>query len=241
MVRNDQRGLDKLRKVKITKDYIKFAEGSCLIELGNTKVICTASVEKTVPVFLKGQGSGWITAEYGMLPRSCQTRTPRESSRGKVGGRTHEIQRLIGRSLRAVVDLTKLGERTVWIDCDVLQGDGGTRCASITGSFLALADALNKLKKDKIINKLPITDFVAATSVGIIKNEAILDLNYEEDSQAEVDMNVVMTGAGKFIEVQGTAEGEPFTSVQMDKMINLAKKGIKDLIEIQKEIIGEIA
>jgi ribonuclease PH len=264
MVRSDQRGLDKLRKVKITRNYIKFAEGSCLIELGNTKVICTASVEEDVPPFLNGKGTGWVTAEYGMLPRSCQTRIPREAARGKIGGRTHEIQRLIGRSLRAVVDLTKIGERTIWIDCDVLQGDGGTRCASITGSFMALVDALIKLKKDglltqsglglstevegkstsakgdRIFSKLPIIDFVAATSVGIIENEALLDLNYEEDSKAEVDMNVVMTGLGKFIEIQGTAEGEPFTSAQMDKLINLAKKGIKELIEIQKETIGDI-
>lgn len=240
MVRQDQRGFDKLRKVKITRNYIKFAEGSCLIELGNTKVICTASVEKDVPPFLNGKGTGWITAEYGMLPRSCQSRIPREVSKGKIGGRTHEIQRLIGRSLRAVVDLTKLGERTIRIDCDVLQGDGGTRCASITGSFMALVDALIKLKKDKIFSKLPLTDFVAATSVGLIRDEALLDLNYEEDSKAEVDMNVVMTGSGRFIEIQGTAEGEPFTSAQMDKLITLAKKGIKELIEIQKEIIGDI-
>lgn len=240
MIRQDQRGFDKLRKVKITRNYIKFAEGSCLIELGNTKVICTASLEDGVPPFLKGRGTGWITAEYGMLPRSCNTRIPREASKGKIGGRTHEIQRLIGRSLRSVADLVKLGERTIWIDCDVLQGDGGTRCASITGSFIALADALSKLKKDKIINEVPLSDFVAATSVGIIKDETMLDLNYEEDSQAEVDMNVVMTGAGKFIEIQGTAEGEPFTQAQMDKLVALAKKGIKELIEIQKEILGDI-
>lgn len=240
MIRSDQRGLDKLRKVKITRNYLKFAEGSCLIELGNTKVICTASLEESVPPFLKGQGSGWITAEYGMLPRSSATRIPREASKGKIGGRTHEIQRLIGRSLRAVVDLTKLGERTIWIDCDVLQADGGTRCASITGSFIALIDALNKLKKDKVINEIPIKDFVAATSVGIIEDKTVLDLNYEEDAKAEVDMNVVMTGSGKFIEIQGTAEGEPFTQTQMDKLIDLAKKGIKELIEIQKELRGDI-
>lgn len=240
MLRQDQRGFDKLRKVKVTRNYIKFAEGSCLIELGNTKVICTASLEESVPPFLKGQGTGWITAEYGMLPRSCQTRIPREAAKGKIGGRTHEIQRLIGRSLRSVVSLAKLGERSIWIDCDVLQGDGGTRCASITGSFIALADALSKLKKDKIIEEIPLSDFVAATSVGIIEDEAVLDLNYEEDKRAEVDMNVVMTGSGEFIEIQGTAEGEPFTQAQMDKLITLAKKGIKELIEIQKEIIGAL-
>lgn len=240
MMRNDGRGLDKLRKVKITRNYIKFAEGSCLMEIGNTKVVCTASLEESVPPFLKGKGTGWVTAEYGMLPRSCQSRIPREASKGKIGGRTHEIQRLIGRSLRAVVDMAKLGERSIWIDCDVLQGDGGTRCASITGSFIALADCLNKLKKDDIIDEIPIRDFVAAVSVGIIKDETLLDLNYEEDSQAEVDMNIVMTGSGKFIEVQGTAEGEPFAQAQMDKLVTLAKKGVKELIEMQKEIIGDI-
>ncbi len=240
MMRNDGRGLDKLRKVKITRNYIKFAEGSCLMEIGNTKVICTASLEESVPPFLKGKGTGWITAEYGMLPRSCQTRITREASKGKIGGRTHEIQRLIGRSLRAVVDMAKLGERSIWIDCDVLQGDGGTRCASITGSFIALADCLNKLKKDKIIDEIPIRDFVAAVSVGIIKDETLLDLNYEEDSKAEVDMNIVMTGSEKFIEVQGTAEGEPFAQAQMDELVNLAKKGVKELIEIQKEILGDV-
>lgn len=237
MIRDDRRAYDRLRKIKIAQDYIKFAEGSCLIELGNTRVVCTASVEEKVPFFLRDSGSGWITAEYGMIPRACQTRTPRESTRGKTGGRTHEIQRLIGRSLRAVVDMEKLGERTIWIDCDVIQGDGGTRCASITGGFIALVDCLKKLKKDKLITKIPLKDFVAALSVGILKGNPILDLNYEEDSRAEVDMNVVMTGKGKFIEVQGTAEGEPFSKAEMDKLLSLAKQGIEELIELQKKIL----
>jgi len=240
MIRNDQRGFENLRKVTITRDYIKYAEGSCLIELGNTKVICTASVEELVPPFLKGKGQGWITAEYGMLPRSCVTRIQRESSRGKINGRTHEIQRLIGRSLRAIADLNEIGERTIWIDCDVLQGDGGTRTASITGSFVALADALNKLKKTGVITKVPIKDYVAATSVGIVKGAPILDLTYEEDSSADVDMNVIMTGSGKLIEVQGTAEGEPFSQEDLLKLLALAKKGITELISIQQNLLKGI-
>ena len=233
MIRNDGRGADKLRKVQITRDYLKFPEGSCLIELGNTKVICTASVEQNVPPFLKGSGTGWVTAEYGMLPRSCGTRI----QRGKDSGRTYEIQRLVGRSLRAVTDMKYLGERSIWIDCDVIQGDGGTRTASITGSFVALADALNKLKKGGLINKIPLKDFVAATSVGILNGNSILDLNYEEDSKADVDMNVVMTGSGEFIEIQGTAERKSFSKEQMDSLMVLGKKGISDLIDIQRNLL----
>lgn len=237
MIRSDRRAYDKLRKIKITQDYVNYAEGSCLIELGNTRVVCTASLEEKVPLFLKNSGTGWITAEYGMLPRSCQSRITRESTQGRTTGRTHEIQRLIGRSLRAVVELEKLGERTIWIDCDVVQGDGGTRCASITGGFIALVDCLRKLKKDKIISTLLLKDFVAALSVGMLKGNPILDLTYEEDSRAEVDMNVVMTGEGKFIEVQGTAEGQPFSKAEMDKLLSLAKEGIEELIEVQKKTL----
>ena len=236
MMRQDGRGLDRLRKVNITRNYMKFAEGSCLIELGNTKVICTATVDENVPSFLKGTDTGWVTAEYGMLPRSCQKRILRD----KTSGRTYEIQRLIGRSLRAVVDMRSLGERTIRIDCDVIQGDGGTRTASITGSFIALVGALQKIKKDGLIFKLPINDFVAATSVGIIKDNFLLDLTFEEDSKADVDMNVVMTGSGEFIEVQGTAEGESFSKEQMDKLMDLAKKGIGELIGIQKDLLKDI-
>lgn len=236
--RTDGRGAEILRKVNITRNYLKFAEGSCLIELGDTKVICSASVDEGVPGFLKGKGTGWVTSEYGMLPRSCQQRVQRESVKGNVGGRTHEIQRLVGRSLRAVVDFTALGERTVWIDCDVIQADGGTRCASITGSFIALADALSLIKKKGMVGKLPILDYVAATSVGLIKNEPVLDLAFDEDSKADVDMNIVMTGKGKFVEIQGTAEGEPFDGDQLHDLLGLAKKGITQLINIQKELLG---
>jgi len=235
-MRSDARGLDRLRKVNITRNYLKFAEGSCLIELGNTKVICTATVDESVPSFLKGTGTGWVTAEYGMLPRSCQRRI----SRDKTSGRTYEIQRLIGRSLRAVVDMKSLGERTIWMDCDVIQGDGGTRTASITGSFIALVDALQKIKKDGLIFKIPIKDFVAATSVGIIKDDFLLDLTFEEDSKADVDMNVIMTGKDEFIEVQGTAEGKSFSKEQMDKLMDLAKKGIGELVDIQKDLLKDI-
>lgn len=236
MTRLDGRGLDKLRKVVITRNYIKYPEGSCLIELGNTKVICTASVEESVPPFLKGSGTGWVTAEYGMLPRSCSTRI----QRGKDSGRTYEIQRLVGRSLRTVVDMRSIGERTVWLDCDVIQADGGTRTASITGSFVALADALNKIKKDGLINKIPIKNFVAATSVGIVSGEPILDLSYAEDSQAEVDMNLVMTDKNEFIEIQGTSERKAFNREQMDKLLGLAQKGIEELIEIQRGLLKGI-
>jgi ribonuclease PH len=236
--RTDGRGAEVLRKVNITRNYLKFAEGSCLIELGDTKVICSATVDDGVPQFLKGKGTGWVTSEYAMLPRSCQQRVQRESVKGNIGGRTHEIQRLVGRSLRAVVDFTALGERTVWIDCDVIQADGGTRCASITGSFIALADALSLVKKRGTISKLPILDYVAATSVGLIKGEPVLDLAFDEDSKADVDMNIVMTGSGKFVEIQGTAEGEPFDGEQLHGLLGLAKKGITQLIDIQKKLLG---
>jgi ribonuclease PH len=233
MARLDGRVADKIRKISITRNYNKYAEGSCLIELGNTRVVCTASVEESVPVFLKNSGNGWVTAEYGMLPRSCQTRI----QRGKDSGRTHEIQRLIGRSLRAVCETKKLGERTVWIDCDVIQADGGTRTASITGSFIALADALHKSKEEGLIQKLCLKDVVAATSVGIVGGEMLLDLSYSEDSQAEVDMNVVMTGSGHLIEIQGTAERKIFTQEQMQAMIALAQKGITQLVDTQKKAL----
>lgn len=236
-MRRDGRANDVVRKVDIKRNFMRYAEGSCLIELGNTRVICTASLEEGVPPFLKGTGTGWITAEYGMLPRSCKTRTAREASRGKIGGRTYEIQRLIGRSLRTVVNMSPLGERTIWIDCDVIQADGGTRTASITGAFIALADCLKKMKKDGIITELPLKDYVAATSVGIVNKELMLDLTYEEDARAEVDMNVVMTSSGKFVEIQGTAEGEPFSGAQMKRLIELAEKGLKNLIKIQKETL----
>jgi len=241
MVRSDNRAFDKIRKVKITRDYNKYAEGSCLIELGNTRVVCTASVENRVPMWLRDTGKGWITAEYGMLPRSCKTRIPRDEQRGKTPGRTQEIQRLIGRSFRSVVDIDKLGERTIYLDCDVLQADGGTRTASITGSFIALADAIKNMQKEaKIPSGGMIKDFVAATSVGIFQGTPILDLTYEEDVAVEVDMNVVMTANGRFIEIQGTAEKKPFSKNQLDDLLDLAKKGIKDLIAIQKKELGDL-
>jgi ribonuclease PH len=237
-MRSDGRASDVMRKVSIKRHFMKYAEGSCMIEIGNTRVICTASLEEGVPQFLKGTDTGWITAEYSMLPRSCKTRIPRESAKGRIGGRTHEIQRLIGRSLRSVVDMAALGERTIWIDCDVIQGDGGTRTASITGSFIALCDCLMKMKKERVISKLPVKDYVAAVSVGVVKGDYMLDLTYEEDSSADVDMNVVMTSSGKFIEIQGAAEKNPFDDSEMKKLILLAKKGIKCLIDIQREALG---
>lgn len=235
-MRLDGRGEDKIRKVTITRNYLKYAEGSCLIEMGNTKVICSASVEESVPPFLKNSGTGWVTAEYGMLPRSCQSRIPR----GKDSGRTYEIQRLVGRSLRSITDMKPLGERTIWIDCDVIQGDGGTRTAAITGSFIALVDAMHKLKKDGIILEVPIRDYVAAISVGKVNGNLLLDLCYEEDSKAQVDMNIIMTGSGKFIEIQGTAEREPFSKEEMDSMLGLAKIGIEELFAAQKKLVGDI-
>ncbi len=237
MKRIDGRAANELRKITIKRNYLKYALGSCLIEMGDTKVICSASYEERVPSFLKGTGKGWVTAEYGMLPASCTERIQRESVKGKLSGRTHEIQRLIGRSLRAVCDLTKLGERAIWIDCDVIQGDGGTRTASITGSFIALADACNKLEKDEKI-KNPILDYIAAVSVGVVAGRPILDLCYQEDSKAEVDMNIVMTGSGRFVEVQGTAEHEPFSKPDMDKLMALGKSGIMELIRHQKKLVS---
>lgn len=238
-MRRDGRQSNELRPVKITRNYLKRAEGSVLIEVGDTKVICTASVENRVPPFLRNMNQGWITAEYGMLPRSTDSRMQREASKGKVSGRTQEIQRLIGRSLRSVVDLTKIGDRTIWVDCDVIQADGGTRTASITGACIALFDALTYMRKQNYINCMPLKDFLAATSVGIVKGKVLLDLNYHEDSKADVDMNVVMTGSGKFVEVQGTAEEEPFDAEQMQKMLDYAKKGIDELIKTQRSYLGE--
>lgn len=237
MTRRDGRASHELRKIKIVKHYIKYAEGSCLMTFGDTKVIATASVEEGVPPFLRGKGSGWVTSEYGMIPRSCKTRTPREASKGKQGGRTQEIQRLIGRSMRTVVDMSKLGERTIWLDCDVIQADGGTRCASITGSFIAMALAMEKMRKDGMINEIPISDYVAAVSVGIVGGESLLDLDYEEDSGAGVDMNIVMTGGGGFIEIQGTAEKKPFKKSEMNSLLELARKGINELIGSQKKLL----
>ena len=237
MTRRDERKSNKLRDLKITRDYIKYAEGSCLIELGDTKVITTATIENSVPPFLKGKGLGWVTAEYGMIPRSCKTRVQREAAKGKLGGRTMEIQRLIGRSMRTVVDTKSLGERTIWVDCDVIQADGGTRCASITGSFISMVLALEKIHKDGVISRIPVSDYVAAISVGLLKGIPILDLDYDEDSTSEVDMNVIMTGSDKFIEIQGTAEREPFTKAQMDELLVLAKKGIGELITTQKKVL----
>ena len=241
MSRNDGRAPNQMRTVSIKKNFIKHAEGSVLIQVGDTKVICNASVEEKVPPFLRDKKQGWVTAEYSMLPRSTHTRMSRESSRGKVSGRTQEIQRLIGRSLRAVVDMQQLGERTIWIDCDVIQADGGTRTASITGAFVAMCLAMKQLKKDKKIETIPIKDFVAATSVGVLEGKKILDLEYSEDSVAEVDMNIVKTGRGGFVEIQGTAEQEPFSDKDMDAMLSLANKGIKELIALQKKTIGSLS
>ena len=236
MKRHDGRAPDELRDIKITKNYIKHPAGSCLIEFGDTKVICTAVVEESVPPFLRNSGKGWVTAEYGMLPGSANTRIQRE----KTSGRTMEIQRLVGRSLRSVVNMDKIGERTIKVDCDVIQADGGTRTASITGGFVALALALAKVKKEGLISEIPIVDYVAAVSVGVSKGTAILDLDYEEDSKAETDMNVVMIGAGNFTEVQGTAEHGAFSKKQMDQLLALAEKGIKQLIGFQKKALGNI-
>jgi ribonuclease PH len=237
-MRPSQRNADALRAIHLTRHYTKHAEGSVLVEFGDTKVICTASVDESVPGFLKGKGKGWVTAEYGMLPRSTGSRMRRESAAGKQSGRTQEIQRLIGRSLRAVVDMEKLGERQIQIDCDVIQADGGTRTASITGAFVALHDAINGLIAQGKLQESPLRDFVAAISVGIHQGEAVLDLDYLEDSDCETDMNVVMTGNGRFVEVQGTAEGEPFSEEEMAAMMRLAKKGISELIALQQQALG---
>jgi ribonuclease PH len=237
-MRNDGRGNDALRPVGITRNFTKHAEGSVLVEFGDTRVICTASVEESVPPFLRGKGTGWVTAEYSMLPRATHTRSSREAAKGKQSGRTLEIQRLIGRSLRAVTDLTALGERSITIDCDVIQADGGTRTASITGAYVALHDALTTLRDKGLIAQIPLREAVAAVSVGIIGGEALLDLNYLEDSAAEVDMNFVMTSSDRFVEVQGTAEAEPFTVEQMDAMRCLATTGIQRLFAIQREALA---
>jgi ribonuclease PH len=240
MTRLNGRAPDALRPTTITPNVLVHAEGSVMIEVGQTRVICTASVEDRVPPFMRGSGKGWVTAEYGMLPRATSTRTQREATAGKVGGRTQEIQRLIGRSLRSVTALKSLGERTIWIDCDVIQADGGTRTAAITGGFVALVLALDRLRTQGAIKTIPITEYVAATSVGIVQQTALLDLAYEEDSTAEVDMNIIKTSAGKFIELQGTAETEPFDRAQLDALLALGDKGIGELIEKQKEIVGKI-
>jgi ribonuclease PH len=239
-VRGDGRRPDELRKVTITPRYSRHAEGSALIEVGDTRVLCTASVEEKVPPFLKGKGQGWITSEYGMLPRATSTRSQREVTRGHASGRTHEIQRLIGRSLRAVVDAAALGERTLWVDCDVLQADGGTRTASITGAFVALVEALRHLQRQGALKELPLVDFVAATSVGKLGETLLLDLNYEEDSKAEVDMNLVKTGRGRFVEVQGTAEGSPFGDDDLAGLLALGDAGIQQLVAHQRAVLGDV-
>ncbi|MBI5642157.1 MAG: ribonuclease PH [Deltaproteobacteria bacterium] len=236
--RTDGRAFDELRPVRISRNFLKFAEGSVLIEMGDTKVICAATIEDRVPPFLMGTGRGWMTAEYSMLPRSAKKRIGRESTSGKIGGRTHEIQRLIGRSLRAVFDLSKIGERTVYIDCDVIQADGGTRTASITGAYVAVYDTLFSLQDAGIIDVMPVLDSIAAVSVGVIGGRPCLDLNYEEDSKADVDMNVIMTGAGKFVEVQGTAEQAAFSRKELSSMLDFAEKGIRELFSMQKIALG---
>jgi ribonuclease PH len=239
-MRPNDRAPHELRPTILTPNFLLHAEGSLLIEVGRTRVICAASVEDRVPPFLRGTGKGWVTAEYGMLPRATSTRTTREASAGKVGGRTMEIQRLIGRSMRAVVRLEELGERTVWVDCDVIQADGGTRTASITGAFVALVLALQRMKEQDLIRAIPVTDYVAATSVGIVTGMPMLDLAYEEDSKADVDMNIVKTGDGRFVEIQGTAESQPFSDTALSRLLELADRGIAELIAKQREIVGPI-
>jgi ribonuclease PH/non-canonical purine NTP pyrophosphatase (RdgB/HAM1 family) len=240
-MRSGGRANDELREVTITRNFLEYAEGSALIQIGNTKVLCAASVEEGVPFWMKGEQRGWVTAEYALLPRSTHSRTPRESIRGRLSGRTYEIQRLIGRSLRSVVNLEDLGERTIWLDCDVLQADGGTRTAAITGAFVALADALDLLCREGKIEKYPLKDFIAAISVGQVEGNILLDLSYEEDSKADVDMNIVMTGRGELVEIQGTAEKKPFGRDQLDEFLELAERGIKRLIARQRESLGEVA
>ena len=238
MPRIDGRKADELRPLVITRHFLKHAEGSVLIELGDTKVVCAASIDERVPQWMRGGGRGWVTAEYGMLPRSTHERSPRET--GRPSGRVQEIQRLVGRSLRAAVDLDKVGERTIWLDCDVIQADGGTRTASITGAFVALADALHVLRKTGALAWWPVREFIAATSVGIVGGEAVLDLKYEEDSRARVDMNVVMTESGRIVEVQGTAEGLPFTRQEMQGLLDLADRGVKALVARQRETLADV-
>ena len=236
-MRIDGRKNEQIRPVKVTRNYTKYAEGSVYIEVGDTKVLCNVSVEERVPQFLKGSGEGWITAEYNMLPRSTGTRKVRDIARLKLDGRTMEIQRLIGRALRSVVDLKALGERTLWIDCDVIQADGGTRTASITGAFVAVLDAINKLHKDKVIKHMPVRNFVSAISVGIVDGEYLLDLCYEEDSNAKVDMNIIGTDDGQFVEIQGTGEEAPFTRSELNEILDLGEKGIKQMIQLQKDCL----
>jgi ribonuclease PH len=238
MERADGRGWDRMRNFRITMNYLRFAEGSVLVEMGYTKVLCAATIEEKVPPFLKNSGRGWLTAEYSMLPASTQKRSTRESTSGRIGGRTHEIQRLIGRSLRAVTDLQSFGERTITIDCDVIQADGGTRTASITGGYVALVNLFRSLKERGMVDSIPVKDSVSAVSVGMVDGQLLLDLDYHEDSRAEVDMNFVMTGSGLFIEVQGTAETLPFDRNRLDAMVNLATTGIRDLSQKQREILG---
>ena len=240
MTRSDGRAATDLRLTRLTPGFLAHAEGSVLIEVGRTRVICSASVEDRVPPFLRNTGKGWVTAEYGMLPRATSTRTQREATAGKVGGRTQEIQRLIGRSLRSVTRMNELGERTIWIDCDVIQADGGTRTASITGGFVALALAIKKMKEGGALKTLPLQDYVAATSVGVVAGTPMLDLAYDEDSKADVDMNVVKTGDGRFIEVQGTAEGPPFERGALDSLLELADADIRQLVSLQQEILGDL-
>lgn len=237
MLRADGRNNDQLRPVNLTRDFIKYPEGSCLIEVGDTVVVCTATVEDNVPPFRRGSGGGWVTAEYGMLPRATKERTPRDATRGRQGGRTMEIQRLIARCLRSVVDLEALGERTITVDCDVLQADGGTRTASITGGYVALVDALRGMVGKGQLKSMPLLDSIAAVSVGIVQGEPLLDLAYSEDSMAAVDMNLVMTGAGRFVEVQGTAEGNPFSKESLDTLLRLGEKGIRELLAAQKKVL----
>jgi ribonuclease PH len=240
MSRDQERPWNQIRDIRITRDFLKYPEGSALIEVGRTKVICTAILEDRAPAFLRNTGRGWLTSEYAMLPGSSQSRIERESARGRIGGRTHEIQRLIGRSLRGVTDLTSFGERTIYIDCDVIQADGGTRTASITGGFVALVDLFRQLRKRGLIERIPVSDFVSAVSVGIVDDQLLLDLDYEEDSRAEVDMNVVMTGNGLFIEMQGTAEKTPFSRERLQAMSLLAQEGIEKLIKKQSELLGDL-
>jgi ribonuclease PH len=241
MKRSDGRSPAELRPTRLTPEFLVHAEGSVLIEVGRTRVVCSASVEERVPPFLRNTGKGWVTAEYGMLPRATTTRTQREATAGKVGGRTQEIQRLIGRSLRSVTRLPELGERTIWVDCDVLQADGGTRTASITGGFVAMVLAMQRLRASGALKAIPVLDHVAATSVGVVDGVPLLDLAYEEDSRAEVDMNIVKTGDGRFIEVQGTAEGPPFERRALDDLMELAEAGIRELVALQRSIVGNLA
>jgi len=239
-MRAHERRWNEIRKITITRDFLKYPGGAVLIEMGNTKIICTATIEDTVPAFLRNTGKGWLTAEYSMIPMSTQSRTPRESTRGRVGGRTHEIQRLIGRSLRAVTALGSFGEKTIYIDCDVIQADGGTRTASITGAFVALVDLFRSLKQRGVVKEIPVDDYVSAVSVGIVDSQIYLDLEYEEDARAEVDMNFIMTGRGLFIEVQGTAEEAPFSREILDKMTDVAVQGIADITKKQMEVLGKL-